>query len=104
MVVPFTRHYHCAIIFQMKVVATIGRHVDVQVFPEFRRELPVRWLRQVAKTALSHGLDATATGTNNGAIRSSMSLVIADDETVWNVKSHVIDFVFCSRRVLFHKK
>ena len=82
MVVPFTRHYHCAIIFQMKVVATIGRHVDVQVFPEFRRELPVRWLRQVAKTALSHGLDATATGTNNGAIRSSMSLVIADDETV----------------------
>ncbi len=67
----------------MKAVATVGRHVDVQVFPDFRRELPVRWLREVAKTALSHGLDATATGTsNNGAIRSSMSLVIADDETV----------------------
>ena len=66
----------------MKAVATVVRHVDVQVFPEFRRELPVRWLRQVAKTALSHGLDATATGTNNEAMRSSMSLVIADDETV----------------------
>ena len=67
----------------MKAVATVGRRVDVQVFPDFRRELPVRWLREVAKTALSHGLDATTPGTNNnGAIRSSMSLVIADDETV----------------------
>ncbi|MCZ6891731.1 MAG: rRNA maturation RNase YbeY [Chloroflexi bacterium] len=57
--------------------------MDVQVFPDFRRELPVRWLREVAKTALSHGIYATATDTNNnGATHSSMSLVIADDETV----------------------
>ncbi len=67
----------------MKAVATVGRRVDVQVFPDFRKGLPVRWLRELANTALSHGLAATATGTNNNeAIRSSMSLVIADDETV----------------------
>ena len=53
-----------------------GRRIEVQVFPEFRRELSVPWLRRVAQQALSQG------EASNGSASRSLSLAIADDETV----------------------
>ena len=68
-----------------------GRRIEVQVFPEFRRELSVPWLRHVAEQALSQETSARThiypppEGEDKGGGRSpsrSLSLVIADDETV----------------------
>ncbi|MEE8442297.1 MAG: rRNA maturation RNase YbeY [Dehalococcoidia bacterium] len=48
------------------------QYVQVQVFPAFRRELSVPWLRRVAKQALLNG----------GRTPYGMSLAITDDETI----------------------
>ncbi len=59
-----------------------GRRIDVQVFPAFRRELTVPWLRRVAERALAAGSTVTPGEGNDRAAYRSLSLVIADDETV----------------------
>jgi probable rRNA maturation factor len=55
--------------------------IDVQVFPEFRRELTVPWLRRVADRALVAGFSNVPRDVARTAYHS-LSLVISDDETV----------------------
>jgi probable rRNA maturation factor len=50
-----------------------SQRIDVQVFPAFTRRLSKAWLRNVAQQALY---------TQDEAISPTISLVIADDETV----------------------
>ena len=56
--------------------STPSQRVDVQIFPAFTRRLPKAWLRKVAEQALD-------TQDEPGSL--SISLVIADDETVHNL-------------------
>lgn len=56
--------------------STPSQRVDVQVFPAFARRLTKSWLRKVAEQALD---------TQNETRPLSISLVIADDETVHNL-------------------
>ena len=52
------------------------------MFPAFRKELSVPWLRHVAKQALLHGVASVPEKRENGPPSYGVSLVIADDETV----------------------
>ena len=67
---------------QVRSVAMAERRIDVQVFPAFRREVSVSWLRRVAQQALSQGTSAVSEEASNENPSYSLSLVIADDETV----------------------
>ncbi|MSQ22097.1 MAG: rRNA maturation RNase YbeY [Dehalococcoidia bacterium] len=58
------------------------RHIDVQVFPAFRRQFTVPWLRRVAERALAVGAAAAPSEDTPRAAYRSLSLVIADDPTV----------------------
>ena len=58
------------------------RRIEVQVFPAFRRQLAVPWLRRVAERALAIGTTATPGEATPRASYRSLSLVIADDTTV----------------------
>ncbi len=59
-----------------------GRRIQVQVFPAFRRQLSVPWLRRVAEQALVQGQSLAANGYDKSPRYHSLSLAIADDETV----------------------
>ncbi|MDO8750985.1 MAG: rRNA maturation RNase YbeY [Dehalococcoidia bacterium] len=58
------------------------RRIDVQVFPAFRRQLTVPWLRRVAKEALAAGASSAPGEDTPRAAYRSLSLVIADDATI----------------------
>lgn len=70
---PYFAH-PCPLCYHLLVrtVAMARRRIEVQVFPAFRREVSVPWLRRVAQQALS----------SSGRPSYGLSLVIADDETV----------------------
>lgn len=59
-----------------------GRRIQVQVFPAYRREIAVPWVRRVAQEALAQGTHARPERAVGGLRRHSLSLVIVDDETV----------------------
>lgn len=58
------------------------RRIDVQVFPAFRREITVPWLRRVAERALATGVSSASGEDTPGTSYRSLSLVIADDPTI----------------------
>lgn len=58
------------------------QRIEVQVFPAFRRELSVPWLRHVAKEALAAGLSVAPGQGKNKPLYRSLSLVIADAPTI----------------------
>ena len=58
------------------------RRIDVHVFPAFRREITVPWLRRVAERALAAGSTAVPGEDTPRAAYRSLSLVIADDPTI----------------------
>lgn len=59
-----------------------GQRIEVQVLSAFRKELPVPWLRRIAKEALTAGIAAAAGEGGRSPGYRSLSLVIADDDTV----------------------
>ena len=58
------------------------RRIDVQVFPAFRGELSVPWLRRIVEQALSQGSAAAPGQADDTPPPRELSLVVADDETL----------------------
>ncbi len=66
--------------------ATIsGRRIQVNVFPAYRKQAAVPWLRRVAQGALILGQSAQDSG---APLYRALSLTIADDETVRSLNRH----------------
>ena len=81
---PFSFARVCPLCYHLRVrtVAMARRRIEVQVFPAFRREVAVPWLRRVAERALAVGNSAAPGDDTPRASYRSLSLVIADDPTI----------------------
>lgn len=78
----FARSYPLCYHLPMIGTATAGRRIQVQVFPAFRKMLSAPWLRRVAQEALRQGAALVPGTTERATPLPSLSLAIADDDTV----------------------